>query len=425
MSDVVIQAENLGKRYRIGERERYLALRDVLARAFSAPLRLLRPPRPALPKGDARHIWALKDVSFEVHRGEVVGIIGRNGAGKSTLLKILGRVTRPTEGQAHLRGRMGSLLEVGTGFHPELTGRENVYLNGAILGMSKREIERKLDEIVAFAEIEKFIDTPIKYYSSGMYVRLAFAVAAHLEPEILLVDEVLAVGDVAFQKKCLGRMGEVAKQGRTVLFVSHNMGAIATLCKSAIVLDKGRIKTIGPSQQAIDEYLAGAMDHDTARYNVEGLPRIYPELSRQVEFLALELEGSPGKLVPADADLSLRMTVRGNQAVGSFRFSLTIHAVDGTPVGSCFGPQIHSLQKGEVATYRLSLSNPSLAPGMYWLELGVGTGNEREGFGEFDIVSEVLHFEILPPLGQSGTKSEWNPLWGIMRFHEPVTTKCD
>ena len=203
----------------------------------------------------ARSIWALKDVSFDINRGEVVGIIGRNGAGKSTLLKILSEITEPTEGRVEIHGRVGSLLEVGTGFHPELTGRENVYLNGAILGMKRAEIERKFDEIVAFAEVEKFIDTPVKHYSSGMYLRLAFAVAAHLEPEILIVDEVLAVGDAAFQKKCLGKMAGVAKEGRTVLFVSHNMPAITRLCERAILLDEGRLLQDGVSHQVVKAYL--------------------------------------------------------------------------------------------------------------------------------------------------------------------------
>jgi lipopolysaccharide transport system ATP-binding protein len=258
-----------------------------------------------------------------------------------------------------------------------------------------------------------------------MYVRLAFSVAAHLETEILLIDEVLAVGDVAFQKKCLGRMGEAAKHGRTVLFISHSMGAIALLCKTAMVLDHGRLKMLGPSQQAIAAYLVGAMDRDTEVYNVEGIPRANPNLSMQIEFLRLELEGFPGKLVPADADLSLRMTIRGNQAVSSFHFSLTIYGVDGTPVGSCFGPSVHSIEQGEVATYRLELPNPSLAPGLYRFELGMGTGNEREGFREFDVAADVLHFEVLPPPGHDGTKSEWEPAWGIIRFRQPLTTKCD
>jgi ABC-type polysaccharide/polyol phosphate transport system ATPase subunit len=254
MSDIVIRAENLGKRYRIGEQERYVALRDVLTRAVSAPARLFRPRKPSSPNGDPTHIWALKDVSFEVRQGEMLGIIGRNGAGKTTLLKILARVTRPTIGHAWLKGRVGSLLEVGTGFHPELTGRENVYLSGAILGMGKKEIDRKFDEIVAFSEVEKFIDTPLKHYSTGMQMRLAFAVAAHLEPEILLVDEVLSVGDIQFQKKCLGKMGDVAKAGRTVLFVSHQMNQVRRLCERAMWVEAGRVQQDGSVPTVLAKY---------------------------------------------------------------------------------------------------------------------------------------------------------------------------
>lgn len=258
MGEVVIRVENLGKRYRIGERERYLALRDVLARVASLPKRLLGPRRASSPNGDHSHIWALKDVSFEIRRGDVVGMIGRNGAGKSTLLKILSRVTKPTEGFAEIRGRMGTLLEVGTGFHPELTGRENVFLSGAILGMSKAEIHKKFDEILAFAEVEKFIDTPIKHYSSGMQMRLAFAVAAHLEPEILLVDEVLSVGDLEFQKKCLGKMGDVAKGGRTIIFVSHQMNQIRRLCDRVLWIDAGQLLQDGPTAEITASYEAGS-----------------------------------------------------------------------------------------------------------------------------------------------------------------------
>ena len=220
MSNIAIRAENLGKRYRIGERQRYLALRDVLANTFKAPARMFRQSERKTSSNGAEYIWALKDASFEVPEGKVVGIIGRNGAGKSTLLKILARITKPTTGFAKIHGRMGSLLEVGTGFHPELTGRENVYLSGAILGMKKREIDHKFDEIIAFAEIDKFVDTPVKHYSSGMYVRLAFAVAAHMETEVLFVDEVLSVGDAAFQEKCMAKMGDISGGGRTILFVA-------------------------------------------------------------------------------------------------------------------------------------------------------------------------------------------------------------
>src|SRR5580765_3254517 len=248
MSSVAIRAEGLGKQYRVGEPERYLALRDVLMRAVRSPLKLFRPAKSEL-------MWALKEVSLQVQHGEVIGIIGRNGSGKTTLLKILSRVTRPTNGFAEVHGRMGTLLEVGTGFHPELTGRENVFLSGAILGMRKAEIERRFDEIVDFAEIDEFLDTPIKRYSSGMQVRLAFAVAAHLEPEILIVDEVLAVGDLAFQRKCLGKMGDVAIQGRTVLFVSHNMSVVSRLCDRGIWMDGGRIAAQGPMEDVVRQYL--------------------------------------------------------------------------------------------------------------------------------------------------------------------------
>jgi lipopolysaccharide transport system ATP-binding protein len=257
VSDVAIQVEGLSKQYRIGgPQARYKTLRESVVSAAQAPIR--RAGR--LLRGEAatdhqETIWALKDVSFEVKRGEVVGIIGRNGAGKTTLLKVLSRITEPTEGGADVYGRVGSLLEVGTGFHPELTGRENIYLNGAILGMGRAEIEAKFDEIVAFAEVERFIETPVKHYSSGMYVRLAFAVAAHLEPEILLVDEVLAVGDAGFQKKCLGKMGEVAKGGRTVLFVSHNMAAIESLCTRCAWLDGGRLVDEGQPATVVSRYL--------------------------------------------------------------------------------------------------------------------------------------------------------------------------
>ena len=242
MSDIAIRVENLGKQYRIGKRERYQTLRDTLTDTLTAPLRWLRHGRSANGSREPDHVWALKNVSFEIPRGEVVGIIGRNGAGKSTLLKVLSRITEPTEGLAEIHGRVGSLLEVGTGFHPELTGRENIYLNGAILGMHKAEIAKKFDEIVAFAEIETFLDTPVKHYSSGMYMRLAFAVAAHLDTDTLIVDEVLAVGDAEFQKKCLGKMGDLSKGGRTVLFVSHNLSAVRSLCGMGILLENGELR---------------------------------------------------------------------------------------------------------------------------------------------------------------------------------------
>ena len=262
----IIKVENLSKKYILSHQAQvpYTALRDVITEKIKAAgSRILRPftsgRTPSL-DSSREDFWALKDVSFEINQGDRVGIIGRNGAGKSTLLKILSRITEPTAGRITIRGRVASLLEVGTGFHPELTGRENIFLNGAILGMTKAEIKKKFDEIVAFAEVDKFLDTPVKRYSSGMYVRLAFAVAAHLEPEILIVDEVLAVGDAQFQKKCLGKMEEVGKEGRTVLFVSHNMHAVKALCDSAILLDEGKIKLFGHTSEVVNNYFLSLPD---------------------------------------------------------------------------------------------------------------------------------------------------------------------
>jgi len=288
MTDIAIRVENLSKLYRIGKAQRrHDTLRDAIVDAFKR-FNVKTFKRSNVPTGDDT-IWALKDVSFEVPRGEVLGIIGRNGAGKSTLLKILSRITEPTSGRAIVNGRVGSLLEVGTGFHPELTGRENIYLNGAILGMKKAEIQRKFDEIVAFAEIEQFLDTPVKHYSSGMYVRLAFAVAAHLEPEILLVDEVLAVGDAQFQKKCLGKMGDVAKEGRTVLFVSHNMAAVQRLCRQAILLDQGILSAIGGVVEVMNTYL-----HRGESYSLHWTRSSPPKKDAYIESVSLrDSNGNP------------------------------------------------------------------------------------------------------------------------------------
>jgi len=312
MGGIAIRVEGLSKQYHIGRKQKkYKTLREALADGFMAPLRragkLLRGQATGAAELDET-IWALKDVSFEVEQGEVVGIIGRNGAGKSTLLKVLSRITEPTEGYAEIRGRVGSLLEVGTGFHQELTGRENIYLNGAILGMKRSEIDRKFDEIVAFSEVEKFIDTPVKHYSSGMYLRLAFAVAAHLEPEVLLIDEVLAVGDAAFQKKCIGKMGSVAKEGRTVLFVSHNMGAITQLCERALWLDDGHLKLTGLSGLSTDvvaSYLSsGTEGHAT--WKPSSAPPDNVEVQLQSARL-LSAEDRPTTIVDFDSQFKVEI----------------------------------------------------------------------------------------------------------------------
>jgi lipopolysaccharide transport system ATP-binding protein len=295
MSDTIISVENLGKKYILGQQkqERYTALRDVIANgAKSIGRNILKPLGKRMPEPAGEEFWALKDVSFEIKQGDRVGIIGRNGAGKSTLLKILSRITEPTNGRISIKGRVASLLEVGTGFHPELTGRENIYLNGAILGMSKAEISRKFDEIVAFAEVDKFLDTPVKRYSSGMYVRLAFAVAAHLEPEILVVDEVLAVGDATFQKKCLGKMEDVGKEGRTVLFVSHNMAAVEKLCRCGIVLHQGKNRYIGSQTEAITQYITSFSDGVVSLRD-----RTDREGSGEVRVVAIDIRDEEGNVL--------------------------------------------------------------------------------------------------------------------------------
>ena len=267
---VALSADRLSKRYRLGAREPYGALRDSIVRVVTAPFRWSRRDKRDTARAGVDWIWALHDASFEIDEGQVVGIVGRNGSGKSTLLKVLSRITEPTAGQAQVRGRVGSLLEVGTGFHPELTGRENVFVNGAILGMRRAEISRKFDEIVAFADVDRFVDTPVKYYSSGMQMRLAFSVAAHLEPEILLVDEVLAVGDLAFQKKCLGKMDQVSRAGRTIVFVSHQMNQLRRLCTRCIWLDNGEVVDVGPTAEITNRYEAGFMNSSSRAFETSG-----------------------------------------------------------------------------------------------------------------------------------------------------------
>lgn len=333
MADLAIQVSNLSKRYRVGGRaQTYQTLRESLVGAFS-PNRNSSPKKKT--KENSGSIWALNEISFEVNSGEVLGVIGRNGAGKSTLLKILSRITRPTHGQIRLIGRVGSLLEVGTGFHPELTGRENIYLNGAILGMKRTEINHKFDAIVDFAEIEQFLDTPVKRYSSGMYMRLAFAVAAHLEPEILLVDEVLAVGDVAFQKKCLGRMGQVAGDGRTVLFVSHNMGAIRSLCPRSILLSEGKIVVDGPSLDAIAQYLKYAEDQTASKAHIQWSKANDAPGSDELRLSSMRLISSDGKTkdqFDVNETVCVEFIYQVYQTIRGMRFVLVVNTNEGVLV---------------------------------------------------------------------------------------------
>jgi lipopolysaccharide transport system ATP-binding protein len=364
MSDLAIRVDQLGKQYRIGgTRLPYQTLRDQLRQTLTAPWRFWRRPRP-----DDRRFWALRDVSFEVKRGDVVGIIGRNGAGKSTLLKILSRITEPTTGEVDLHGRVGSLLEVGTGFHPELTGRENVYLNGAILGMRREEIARKFDEIVAFAEVEKFIDTPVKHYSSGMYMRLAFAVAAHLEPEILVVDEVLAVGDAQFQEKCLGKMRSVAGQGRTVLFVSHNMQAIRQLCSRGVLLQQGKVAVGGSVDRCVAEYLRKGTSASAHFWRREPTA---PQKALQIEAINAELIGSQPD-IRLLLDVQLRSLARHKAAF----CAVDISDASGTVLMQAL-PTAQPFISDASPAHRLTLDIqlPPLVPGQYSTTMWVGNHN--------------------------------------------------
>jgi lipopolysaccharide transport system ATP-binding protein len=413
MSDIVIRAENLGKRYRIGERETYVALRDVLTRAASAPARLFRPRQSSSSNGDHSHIWALKDVSFEIRQGEVVGIIGRNGAGKSTLLKILARVTKPTQGFAEIRGRMGTLLEVGTGFHQELTGRENVFLSGAILGMSNAEIRRKFDEIVAFAEVEKFIDTPLKHYSTGMQMRLAFAVAAHLEPEILLVDEVLSVGDLEFQKKCLGKMGDVAKTGRTILFVSHQMNQIRRLCENVLWIDGGNIHKSGSPMHVVSQY-ESAENTDAGNGQLRRRP---VNLKAQFEsWEVIDPRGQLPNLVETHGPLCVQFVVHSVRRMCGVHHGIALYNADGQLLWGTATDGLQLAQGRNELSYRLATL--PVKPGAYTWRVSL---YDEVGLVDWwDSRPEML--VATPPLGHRN--DEWAGLLNIPHVFASSVSQC-
>ena len=401
MSDTVISFENVGKRYTLRHKlngEKYATFRDVIARQAAAPFRAIgkkmfarngsngsHPDAAIRPSSNntVENFWALKDVSFKVKQGEVIGIIGRNGAGKSTLLKILSRITEPTEGRIRIRGRVASLLEVGTGFHPELTGRENVYLNGSILGMSRAEIKAKFDEIVAFSEVEKFLDTPVKRYSSGMYVRLAFAVAAHLEPEILVVDEVLAVGDAEFQKKCLGKMHDVATGGRTVLFVSHNMAAIRALCQRAMLLVKGQLVLL----ERVDKCITAYESTVSASYGSTWTrPSAQASGSLSYRYLSVNLEGEQPRM---SLRIEFVLESQGMHKPAFVAFDITdttgVSLMQALPILEGFVQPLKGRQ-----SFTALVDLPPLIPGQYWVSPWVGSHNTET----LDMVHQCAAFEV-------------------------------
>jgi lipopolysaccharide transport system ATP-binding protein len=378
MDEVAIHVEGLGKQYRIGTaRAPYRTLRETVAAAPRAPIRMLRGRSNAAVGNGGGLFWALRDVSLEVNAGEIVGIIGRNGAGKTTLLKVLARITEPTAGRAEIHGRVGSLLEVGTGFHPELTGRENIYLNGAILGMKRAQIARRFDEIVAFAEIERFIDTPVKRYSSGMYLRLAFSVAAHLDPEILFVDEVLAVGDAAFQKKCLGKMDDVARTGRTVLLVSHNLTAIRQLCGRALWLDHGDVQVDSGAQEAIMAYLKNVHTSDTT-IDLAAYVNPYGQGELDVTSLSLVDPRYPSFAVVWDDPIRLCIRVSAKQDLAHVGVGVGCSTLEGMPVFTVRStdqePEGFTMRAGEEREVCCSIGH-NLRAGLYVLLVGVFHGS--------------------------------------------------
>jgi len=418
MAEPVISVRGIGKRYRLGLTlggYRYKALRDSIADAFKAPLRLLAGKKQNADVPDNRKkFWALKDISFDVEEGQVVGIIGRNGAGKSTLLKIISEITEPTEGEIRIRGRVASLLEVGTGFHPELTGGENIFMNGAILGMTRSEIKQKFDEIVSFAEVEQFIDTPVKRYSSGMYVRLAFAVAAHLEPEILLVDEVLAVGDAAFQKKCLGKMEEVTRQGRTVLFVSHNMGAISRLTSQCILLSGGKLALNDSTPKVVETYMTQSLGDSRLKVDSLDYYRRDHHAVWEARITRVWVNDATDHIpdIQMGDDLTIFIEIEAAKTIQGAQFTLIIKNMQGYRVTNLF-----SLDKG----FRLFLSPGKtiislrikglvLTPGQYFADMGVNISTQTIAF---DVLLDLPLFNV----SNKGRVVEWlNRPWGAVHW---------
>ncbi len=398
----IIRVENLSKLYVLGKSGGSEGFRHAFQDFVTAPFRWVKNLSAksgnraggAPEKKSATDFWALKNVSFEIKQGEVVGVIGRNGAGKSTLLKILSRITEQTEGRVQITGRVASLLEVGTGFHPELTGRENIFLNGSILGMSRQEIREKFDEIVAFAEVEKFLDTPVKRYSSGMYVRLAFAVAAHLEPEILIVDEVLAVGDAQFQKKCLGKMQEVAKGGRTVLFVSHNMGTVTSLCTRAIWMASGKVHRTGPVRELVNDYLSKGTASDYQTVDLKDIPRPSYVHDNRLRLESIEWLNETPLKHGEPAEVLVRFTI--NSPVEGVSVGIGFSTIEGTRLLSYDtdfqGDPRPDLAQPKTYSVKIAIDSLPLGPAIYALDVGCRSGDTHA----LDYLPSVVQMEVIP-----------------------------
>ncbi len=429
MSQIVIKVENLSKQYRLGvigtgsiahdinrwwhritgNEDPYLKIGDVNDRTV---------------KGSSQYVWALKDINFEVARGEVLGIVGRNGAGKSTLLKILSKTTMPTIGQVKIKGRVASLLEVGTGFHPELSGRENIFLNGAILGMTKREIKNKFDEIIDFSGIERYIDTPVKRYSSGMYVRLAFAVAAFLEPEILIVDEVLAVGDAEFQKKCLGKMKDVSvNYGRTVLFVSHNMSAVNQLTQNCMLVHNGLFVMKDKTGKVLSEY--GKLVSESNNELCIDTSILKREADCDFSVVINSMSFKETNKLFYNSDIRFTVSYEIVKKVDYIRYSITIFDHFGNPVGSSFSQEYKAEGISSKNSVIITLNDHKLSPGNYYIAIAVGKGNQYTGYKNYDVLLRTLYFEIISDdiNRNKANTSVWHSSWGHIQFNDLFIAK--
>ena len=426
MSNLAIQFDHVGKLYRLGQVGTGSLIHDLnrwwvtKVRGKEDPYLKIGETNDRSKKGDSQYVWALRDITFDVEQGDVVGIIGRNGAGKSTLLKLLSSITSPTTGVIRARGRIGSLLEVGTGFHPEMTGRENIYMNGSIMGMTRQEITRKLDEIVDFAGVERYLDTPVKRYSSGMTVRLGFAVAAFMEPEILVVDEVLAVGDAEFQKKAIGKMQDVSQGGgRTVLFVSHNMASIRSLCKRGILLENGCIACHGDIEDVVSAYLSGTKDNLIPIAKVDKSHR-NGYVSKEIEFVEVAIENDDNRNMSTEEDIIVRVLVKINiPSVKKFTIGMMINNSELCRVGTYASPVFDVPQGKDHFTITISLKNHNLAKGRYSIGLNIGLKELERGVRDYDVIHDVVFFEITN-IRKGVPIALWQKQWGNTNYRDAV-----